>query len=303
MCSSRCAVMAVAAAAVVLVQPRSLAAPTFSDWSTPVNLGDVVNSPFNDTLPTLSRDGLTLYFSSNRPGGVGDSDIWVSQRADATAPWGPPFNLGPVVNSPSADNGPALSRDEHWLFFHSARPGGFGGYDLMASWRPHVHDDFGWQTPVNLGPSVNSVFNDAGASYLEDGDNGTPQLYFGSDRPGVGAFDFYVADFGRDGTLGPARLIPELSSTANDQRPVIRFDGREIFFFSARPGSRGQDVWTATRAAVGDPWTPPINVASVNSEFNDAQCALSSDARTLIIASDRPGGVGGVDLWVSTRSR
>jgi len=303
MASSRSTAIALAAGVAILVQPWPLAAPTFADWTTPVNLGDVVNSPFADVLPALSKDGRSLYFSSTRPGGFGAQDIWVSQRADDAAPWGPPFNLGAAINSAFNDVGAAFSRDGHWLFFHSDRPGGFGGFDLMASWRPNVHDDFGWQTPVNLGAAVNSVFNDAGASYLEDGENGTPQLYFGSDRPGVGAFDFYVADFGRDGALGPARLIPELSSTSNDQRPVVRFDGREIFFFSARPGSRNQDIWVSTRATIADPWTPPIDVAAVNSAFNDAQCALSSDARTLVLSSDRPGGVGGVDLWVSTRGK
>jgi WD40 repeat protein len=94
-----------------------------------------------------------------------------------------------------------------------------------------------------------------------------------------------------------------LSSPVNDQRPAIRFDGREIFFFSARPGSHNQDIWVSMRATIADPWTLPINVASVNSAFNDAQCALSSDGRTLVISSDRPGGAGGVDLWVSTRGR
>jgi len=291
------------AIAVLLVQPSPQAAPTFAEWSTPVNLSEVVNSASNEQLPALSKDGLSLYFTSNRPGGFGGQDVWVSQRADVTAPWGPPFNVGPAVNSAFNDNAPAFSRDGHWMFFHSTRPDGFGGFDLMASWRPQVHDDFGWQTSFNLGPAVNGAFNDAGPAYLEDGEHGTPQLYFGSNRPGVGGFDIYVADFSADGTLGAARLVAELSSLANEKRPVIRFDGREMFFFSSRPGSRNEDIWTSTRATVHDPWTPPVNVTSVNSEFNDAQCALSSDARTLIISSDRSGGVGGIDLWVSTRGK
>jgi len=299
----RFAALALVTAISVLVHPSPEAAPAFSDWTTPVNLGPVVNSEFDDVLPALSKDGLSLYFTSNRPGSYGAFDIWVSQRTDASAPWGPPFNVGRAINGDSNDNGPALSRDGHWLFFHSTRTGGFGGFDLMASYRAHVHDDFGWQPAFNLGPAVNSAFNDAGASYIEDGENGTPQLYFGSDRPGVGAFDIYVADFRSDGTLGPARLVAELSSASNDQRPAIRFDGREIFFFSSRPGSANQDVLSSTRPTVGDPWGPPVNVSSVNTAFSDAQCALSSDARTLVITPNRPGGVGATDLYVSTRTR
>ena len=63
-----------------LVEYNADAASKFSDWSAPVNLGPIVNSPFNDFAPADSKNGLSLYFSSDRPGGFGSSDIWVSQR-------------------------------------------------------------------------------------------------------------------------------------------------------------------------------------------------------------------------------
>jgi hypothetical protein len=80
--------------------------------------------------------------------------------------WGEPQNLGPTINTASVETVPALSRDGHWLFFNAFnRPGGFGGFDIWASYRDNVHDDFAWQTPVNLGPGVNSPVNDVGPSY------------------------------------------------------------------------------------------------------------------------------------------
>src|SRR5437867_3880863 len=71
----------------------------FSDWSASVNLGPVVNSPFTDFTPELSRDGLSLYLSSNRPGGFGLTDLYAARRAGPDQPWGQPVNLGAVINT------------------------------------------------------------------------------------------------------------------------------------------------------------------------------------------------------------
>src|SRR5438445_5004514 len=83
----------------------------FSDWSEPVNLGPVVNSEADDFHPAISPNGLSLYISSGRLGGLGGSDIWVSQRASLGDAWGPPQNLGPNINSTSNDIAPDISPD------------------------------------------------------------------------------------------------------------------------------------------------------------------------------------------------
>ena len=128
--------------AAVLAAPveASLALQRFSGWSTPENLGSTVNSSAIDFTPEISRDGLSLYFASTRPGGLGATDLWVSQRASVDAPWGAPVNLGPTINSGGPDAAPYLSRDGHRLFFASARPGGFGSNDNWVSWRSDTHD-------------------------------------------------------------------------------------------------------------------------------------------------------------------
>ena len=283
------------------------AAPAnFSDWVPPVNLGPVVNSAFNDFGPALSRDRLSLYFGSNRPGGFGGTDIYVSQRASLEDPWGPPTNLGPNVNTPFADNIPAFSRDGHWMFLNSDRPGTLGGMDLWVSWRAHTRDDFGWQPPVNLGPNVNTASLDQGAGFFENDETGIPLLFFTSDRPGgAGALDLYVSALGADGSFGPATAVPELNTPQGDQRPTIRFDGLEMLLFSNRPGSLGGfDLWTSTRETVFDTWSLPVNPgAIVNSGSNEQTPYLSSDRRILFFASDRPGGSGSLDLYVTTRER
>src|SRR6266481_10146105 len=79
-----------------------------SEWSAPVNLGSTINTTFNEQGPTLSNDGLSLYFGSDRPGGIGGFDIWVSERACKTCAWVTPENLGPAVNTTSDETGPGL---------------------------------------------------------------------------------------------------------------------------------------------------------------------------------------------------
>lgn len=313
------------------------AAPRFSDWSEPVNLGPTVNSSFADFGPAISKDGRSLYFASDRPGGLGGQDLWVTQRASVKSPWRPPVNLGAAINTSALENVPALSRDEHWLFFNSNRPGGFGDVDIWVSWRPDTDDDFGWHPPVNLGAGVNSAFFDAGAGYFEkdddddddgeeeeeeeeeedddgdddddaddddDDDDSPPLLYFGSSRPGgLGLVDIYVSALGANG-FGPARHVPELSSPANDQRPSVRSDGLELFFFSDRPGSLAVDLWVSTRKKLSRPWSTPENLGPVvNSASSDQQAYIARDGRTLFFASNRPGGSGLGDLYVTTRSR
>jgi hypothetical protein len=100
-------------------------------------------------------------------------------------------------------------------------------------------------------------------------------------------------------------FVAELNDPAfNDVAATIRKDGREMFFGSTRAGSvGGNDIWTSTRQSIHDPWTTPINAGPpFNTAFNDLTPDLSFDGRTLIFASNRPGGLGGNDLWIATRT-
>jgi Tol biopolymer transport system component len=284
---------------------RAGAAPTFSEWAVPTNLGPTVNSPFQDFGPAISKDGRSLYFTSDRPGGFGSFDIWVARRADDDGTWGSPMNLGGIINTGATENVPALSRDGHWLFFNSNRPGGLGLQDIWVSWRRHTHDDFGWEAPVNLGPGVNTSSVDVNPSFLENAHSGAPVLFFTSNRPGSsGGFDVYVSPLTRQGVFGPPTLVPELSSPAQEQRPSVRRDGLEIFFHSDRPGTGGNDLWVSTRNSATEPWSTPQNLGSnVNTTFADQQPYITSDWKTLLLVSDRPGGFGALDLYVTTRTK
>ena len=277
----------------------------YSDWSTPINLGPIVNSTSMDRAPAISRDELSLYFASTRPGGFGGEDIYVSQRETRDSEWGPPANLGPIINTAANEMVPAFSRDGHLLFFASNRqPGSFGGVDIWVSRREHTHDDFAWQPAENLGAGVNSFSLDEGPSYFENDEVGVPQLYFSSSRLSGGPGSIFVSEQAADGSFGPAVLVFELSGLGNTRRPSIGHNGLEIFFGSERAGiPNSQDLWVATRKTVFDAWSDPINLGSpVNSELVDVQPYVSSDRETLFFASNRPGG-GPTDIYVSTRTK
>jgi hypothetical protein len=300
------AVLSLVLVALTTSQPG--AAPKFADWAVPTNLGATINSPSNDFGAATSKDGLSLYFNSDRPGSLGGQDIWVSHRLSENDAWGPPMNLGAVINTTAAESVPSLSRDGHWLFFTSTDPDGLGDRDIWVSWRAHTRDDFGWEAPFNLGAGVNSASFDAGASYFANDQGGVPALFFTSNRAGglgsPGTFDIYVSQLWPVGSFGPATLVPELSSAASDQRPSVRFDGLEVFLYSNRPGSLGNDLWASTRETVFDPWSPPVNLgATVNSAVDDQQPHIAADRQTLFFASNRPGSFGGLDLYVTTRTK
>jgi hypothetical protein len=276
-----------------------------SEWSVPVNVGAPVNSAAGEMNAALSPDELSLYFTSTRTGGLGSTDIWVSQRDCDGCAWGTPVNLGAPINSPGADAGPRLSIDGHLLFFQSDRPGGKGAVDIYVSRRDNPKDDFSWGPPVNLGSDVNTTDSESGSDYLQSAEDGAANLYF--NRLGAsGNNDIYYAPVKRDGeTRGPAVFVAELNDpVANDIHASVRKDGREVFFSSTRVGGLGgSDLWTSTRRSVHEPWSTPVNLgAPLNTATGDMQPSLSDDARTLLFTSDRPGGLGGNDLWVSTRT-
>jgi hypothetical protein len=284
---------------------QGVAATKFSDWSAPVNLGALVNSGSSELAPHLSKNGLSLYFASDRTGSLGGEDLWVSHRNSEDEPWRLPMNLGAIINTPSTDRSPALSRDGHYLFFATDRSGGFGALDIWVSWRPQTHDDFGWQPPVNLGAGVNSAATDAGPNFFENDTVGMPQLFLASNRAGgPGGLDIYVSSL-IGGTFQAPVPIAELNTAQNDLTPTIRHDGLEIIIASNRPGGAGStDLWVATRNTVFDTWSAPVNLNSpVNSSSGESFPSLSSNRQYLFFNAVRPGGLGGSDLYVSSRSK
>ena len=273
-----------------------------SEWSDPINFGPTINTPYGEHNPVLSKDGLSLYFASDRPGGSGGWDLYVARRTTLDAPWDAPENLGSAINSGSFELAPYLSRDGHWLYFASNRPGGHGALDIYASWREDVHDDHAWGSPVNLGPEVNGLGPESPMSIHG------PDFYFAKNlvdpaRDPSARFHIFVSEM-RGSVFGPPVLVTELNSEADDRAPSIRFDGREIFLTSNRAGGFGDyDLWVSTRPGDGRPWSTPVNLGPrFNTQYLEVGPTISEDGGTLLFVSNRPGGSGSLDLYYATRT-
>ena len=293
----------------------------YGPWSVPENLGSVVNTSANDQHPGISPDGLSLYFHSNRAGNIsgskaGTTDIWVTRRETLTSAFGPALNLGPTLNSISNDTAPNISSDSHYLAFGSDRDGGCGGFDIWISHRVDTSIDIGeggWEPPTNLGCTINSAVPEDGPFLSTDPDTGKITLYFtAQNRPGgLGDWDVWMSELKPNGDWSDPVDVAELNTASRDTRTAFRYDGLEMYTTSMRPGSvadstgaQSLDLWVSAREKRQDPWGAPINVgATINTAYADGAPVLSADGTEMFFYSNRPGGFGGNDLYVSRRTR
>lgn len=284
----------------------------FAPWSAAVRIEAAwpgadasFNTPFLDGCPASSRDGKTFFLASNRPGGVGGIDIWVSRRESVDEPWGAPVNVGEPINSASNDFCPMPARDGHEFFFVSNRPGGCGGDDIYVT---RFRDDGTIDPPENLGCDVNSAGNEAGPVPITVPGRG-PVLYFSSTRVGgfssdpegatSGDADLYSSEW-RGGSYQAPALVPGVNSNKDDMQPYIQRDALELYFSSNRGGN--PDIWMASRAQAQDPWSAPVNLGgNINSSAGDTRPSLSWDGTTLYFGSTRSTGES--NIYVSFRDR
>jgi len=214
-----------------------------ADWGPPVALPSPVNSYSSDAGPSISADGLSLYFASERSGGYGGFDVYVTTRRTTEEPWGTPVNLGRPVNSGDYDNHPSISADGLMLFFGSARD---GNYDLYVTQRATT--DSPWTVPVNVGTETNTLYNELSPNISADG----LCLYFDR-RSAAGDRDIWVAarDPRSDGPTVAVNLGPLVNTPYQDTDPSISADGQTLYFGSTRPdGVGGQDLWQVSIAPV-----------------------------------------------------
>ncbi len=238
-------------------EPVATALPRDILWQPPTPLLDILNTTQEDYEPRISADGLTLYFVRGKAGH--NADIFVSRRTHES--WTPPEPLA-EVNSEADDLGASPSADGLALYFYSNREGGQGGYDLWVSRR----GSSGWLEPTNLGPAVNSEFNEYGPALTGDGGI----LYFSSNRP----------------------QPKDLREPNPNAWPATL---REDFYH------RTYDLYSSTITDHGVHEAVALDL--LNTPFNEGAPAVSPFGDFIYFASDRPGGVGGFDLYRSRRIR
>jgi outer membrane protein OmpA-like peptidoglycan-associated protein/Tol biopolymer transport system component len=155
-----------------------------SSWGEPFNLGAPLNTPYWESQPTISPDGNTLYFVSNRPGGLGGYDIWKSMlKSDGY--WSKPENLGAEINTPYDEHTPFIHSDGRTLYFSSDGWPGMGNKDIFLS---RLGDNGKWGLPENLGYPINTFNEETGLIVTPDGTEG---LFSSTLKGGYGDMDIY----------------------------------------------------------------------------------------------------------------
>jgi len=273
-------------------------------FGTPTNLGPVVNTGADVSGVSISHDGLSLYFCSNRPEGYGSYDLWVTTRETVDSEWGIPVNLGPVVNSTAACMSPSISVDGLSLYFSDFEtftaegpliPGGVGHVDVWVVTRSEI--DGPWGAPSNLGVPINYTGGDLTPSISAD----ALTLYFasGAGRGGAGFYDVWAAT--RKSTDepwdSPVNLGPGVNTSGSDAFPCVSSDDLVLLFCSGS-STNSMDMYMSQRNSRATPWGKVVKLSeTVNTEWAEVCPSISSDGRTLYYVSNRPGGYGQADIW------
>lgn len=167
-------------------------------WSAPENLGPNINTDAWESSPSLSPDKKALYFSSTRPGGFGQGDIYVSYRTGRG--WSPAQNLGPGINTAGGEIAPFIHADGETMYFTSDGLPGYGGTDIYMTKLNRATGK--WGTPQNLGYPINTIENEGSLFVAADG----VTAYYASDRADSrGGLDIYKFELRKD--VRPARTL------------------------------------------------------------------------------------------------
>ena len=219
-----------------------------AQWGAAERVPPPISSSYFDITPTLSLDGLDLYFGSNRPGPFSPPwpDLWVSHRAAVSEPWGEPVNLDSGVNTPLFEGSISVSPDQRSAYFAALSPSFV--FDIFVSTRASADEPFGAR--ITLPAPINSDGQDYGPALTPDGHT----MFFSSgvDNPFVpGAINhLYVSERQNDGApWGPRIYLDTLNCpTCFGGLPTIRASGKEICWMGDRGDTFGdKDIYCATR--------------------------------------------------------
>ncbi len=210
-------------------------------WEEAKPLKDI-NTPYNEGAQSVSADGKLIFFTAcTQTDGYGSCDIYFTQKIDNY--WTKPKNVGAPVNSASWESQPAISANGEYLYFVSNRAGGVGGMDL---WRcrlkgARTNGSLVWGKPENLGEAINTKGNEMSPFIHSD----SKTLYFASDYwPGMGGLDIFYSRLKNDTVWQKATNLGYPINTHKDEQGlIVDASGRNAYYSSNRPGSKGLDIY------------------------------------------------------------
>jgi outer membrane protein OmpA-like peptidoglycan-associated protein/Tol biopolymer transport system component len=192
-------------------------------WQIPVPVSDKINTPDNEGTGVLSADGRTLVFTAcNRRDGYGSCDLYISHRQGNE--WEKPQNLGIAINTPYWESQAALSPDGRTLYFVSDRRGSIGGRDI---WYSVLQPNGQWTTAQNLGPTINSL-DDEASPFLHA--NGRTLFFASMGHEGLGGYDLFFADSTATGWQPPQNLGYPINTSDNQVALIITADSRYGYY-------------------------------------------------------------------------
>ena len=281
-----------------------------------INLGPVVNYKGIDYAPTVSADGRTLYFVSNRPGsklrsdGVPSHDFWATKKAHALdTVFFPPYNIDTMpdfdkrgVNTSLNEGAASIAADKQTLYFTGCeRPDGLGSCDI---YRAEIAGDK-WGRPVNLGRNVNSKYWDTQPAISPD----KKRLYFVSDRPGPNGRanqDIWYSDWDEDMLeFKPAQNLTEINTSGRELSPFIAADGVTLFFASDgyKPNFGGLDFYVTRYNPETKQWSTPENLGEpINTSEDEYFITLPASGDVIYFSSKRTdlkGYQGDLDIFMA----
>jgi len=277
------------------------------------NLSEI-NTKYNEIKPSVTVDGSRLYFASDRPGGMGNLDIYVTDFVDGR--WQEPVNLGNRINTPEHETINGISFDGTKILLYGGFAGHLGGGDNYYFEKTAK----GWSDIIHFPPMVNSKYYDSDAFFTADGF----AVLFTSDRVGVigdhvpkgvpfrggynGNTDIFVSV--RRGTYWqpPINLGPTINTPYAERSPFLHPDGKTLYFSSdGHPGLGKLDVFKSVRLNPDSwtEWSEPVNLGKdVNGSEDDWGYKITPDGEyAFFSASGLPDGKGQNDLYMITLPR
>jgi outer membrane protein OmpA-like peptidoglycan-associated protein/tetratricopeptide (TPR) repeat protein len=264
----------------------------------PVNLGDSINTRFDEYINAITADEESLYFtrkvprSEKNPALQGyEEDFYISTAHDSI--WSKARNLGPPVNTPGNEGALNISPDGKYLFFAGCdRPDGFGSCDIY--WAKRSGNS--WLEPENLGEVVNSPSWDSQPSFSSDGKT----LYFASKRSGgKGSSDIWKTELRSDGSWSePVNLGDSINTPYEEMSPFIHPDGQTLYFASrGHPGMGGYDLFYSRKKEDGS-WSKAKNLGyPINTQADEMVVIVNAKGDKAFISSDKLGGKGREDIY------
>ena len=252
-------------------------------WVKPIMLSEDINSQHKESSACITADGKLIYFSSNRPGGVGGKDIWkVKQLPNGN--WAKPLNMGGVINSPYDEEGPFISSNGQTLYFSSNGHETIGGYDVYNA---ESRGDGSWETPKNLGYPINSVDDDI---YFSVEENDKTAYYSSLSEGGFGGSDIYEAQLlYKESFLTPVKFMVKDPQTQEPIEAMITLyvEGTGELYGDYLPNKKGEFLFIVKPEMKFNMEISAEGFATNNTEFHITAAEVSDDIlfREIVISN------------------